>query len=231
MARKDRVPNPPKRPQAPQRRQTQTDPAVAARRRRNLLYGAGAAALVAVAIILGAIFFSGSSPDERQALEDAGCTLQTFPDQEGTHLRDLSAKPKWNSVPPTNGPHHEIPAIWGFYDSPVNLVKSVHNLEHGGIAIHLGPNVSDETVAQIRELYDGDENGLLVAPLPTLTPKNAIALTAWTAPERTGGGGDDGRGYLAKCTEFDEKAFSTFIEEHRYKGPERFPPDRLRPGS
>jgi len=230
MARKDRVPNPPRRPQSPQRRQTQTDPAVAARRRRNLLLGLGAA-LVAAALILGAIFLSSNSPDERQTLQDAGCTLQSFPDQDGTHLQNLNAKPKWNSAPPTSGPHHPGPAIWGFYDSPVALIRSVHNLEHGGIVIHYGPSVSAETVAQIRELYDRDENGLLVAPLPTLTPKNTIALTAWTAPERTGGTTDNGRGYLAKCTEFDEEAFSAFIDEHRYKGPERFPPDLLGPGS
>jgi hypothetical protein len=202
---------------------------VAARRRRNLIFALGGSALVALAIALGAILLSGDSESELKVLEEAGCTLETFPGQEGTHVAP-DAKPKWNSTPPTSGPHVGSPAIWGFYDSPVQLIQSVHNLEHGGVVIHYGPDVTDETIAQIRQLYDGDENGLLVAPLPSLRPRNAIALTAWTAPERAAGG-DNGRGYLAKCTSFDETAFSKFIDEHRFKGPERFPPDLLTPGS
>jgi len=230
MARKDRVPNPPKRPQGPQRRHTQTDHAVAARRRRNLLYAVGGAALLAGAIAVVAVLASGGAADERQVLEDAGCTLQTFPGQDGAHV-GLSAKPKWNSDPPTSGPHYDPAAIWGEYDAPVPLIQSVHNLEHGGIVIHYGSEVPEATVAQIRGFYNEDPNGLLVASLPSLRPPNTIALSAWTASERAAGADDNGRGYVAKCTQFDEKAFSTFVDEHRYKGPERFPPDLLKPGS
>jgi Protein of unknown function (DUF3105) len=225
MPRKDRVPNPPKRPQAPQRRHAQSDPAVAARRRRNLLVGIGAAALVAAGIALTAVLAAGGGTDERQVLEDAGCTLQTFTGQEGTHV-EMNAKPKWNSHPPTSGPHFGTPAIWGEYDAPVQLIQSVHNLEHGGVVIHYGSDVAEATITQVRDFYNEDPNGLIVAPLPSLRPKNAIALSAWTASE-----GADGLGYLAKCTKFDEKAFSTFLDEHRYQGPERFPPDLLTPGS
>jgi len=231
MARKDRVPNPPKRSQGPQRRHGQTDPAVAARRRRNLLYALGGAALLAGAIAVVAVLASGGDAAETQVLEDAGCTLQTFPGLDGTHLENLNAKPKWNSNPPTSGPHYPGPAIWGEYDAPVRLIQSVHNLEHGGIVIHYGSEVPEATVAQIRGFYNEDPNGLIVAPLPSLRPPNTIALSAWTASERAAGADDKGRGYLAKCPQFDEKAFSTFVEEHRYKGPERFPPDLLKPGS
>ncbi|MBA2463321.1 MAG: DUF3105 domain-containing protein [Actinobacteria bacterium] len=230
MARKDRVPNPPKRPQAPQRRHTATDPAVAARRRRNLLYALGAASLLALAIVLGAVFLSGSESSERQVLEDAGCTLQTFPALKGTHVANPDAKPKWNSSPPTSGPHSPTPAVWGSYNDPVELIQSVHNLEHGGVVIHYGPDVPEQTVTQIKDFYNEDPNGLIVAPLPSLKPKDAIMLSAWTAPER-GAGADDGRGYLARCTKFDEKAFSKFVDEHRYKGPERVPAELLTPGS
>jgi Protein of unknown function (DUF3105) len=225
MARKDRVPNPPKKPQAPQRRQTPTDPAVAARRRRNLLFALGLAALVAAAIAAGAIFLSDSGEDERQALEDIGCTLQTFEGQEGTHVAP-DAKPKWNSSPPTSGPHDGTPAIWGFYREPVELIQSVHNLEHGGVIIHYGSEVSDQTLTALESWYLDDPNGILVAPLASLTPKNTIALSAWTAEPD-----ENGRGYLAKCTQFDEDAYSAFLEEHRFLGPERFPPDSLTPGS
>ncbi len=44
-------------------------------------------------------------------------------------------------------------------------------------------------------------------------------------------GGTNGTAYLATCTKFDEDAFSTFRDELRFRGPERFPPDSLQPGS
>jgi Protein of unknown function (DUF3105) len=228
MARKDRVPNPPKRPQAPQRRHTPTDPAVAARRRRIILLAVGGAALVAAAIVLGAMLLSSSDANAAQALEDADCSHQTFPGQPGTHVESLTAtpKPKWNSSPPTSGPHYSTPAIWGFYAEPVPLIQSVHNLEHGGIVVHYGSDVSQETIGQIRAWYDESPNGLLVSPLASLTPKNTIALSSWTAEPN-----EDGNGYLAKCTSFDEGAFSAFRDEHRFQGPERFPSEALLPGN
>lgn len=232
MARKDRAPSPPKRPQAPQRRHATADPAAAARRRRAILLGVGGAAVLAAVVALGALFLSGGESDARASLEDAGCTLQTYPALEGEHVADVNAKPKWNSNPPTSGPHHPQSAVWGYFDSPVRLISSVHNLEHGGVVIHYGSDVTDETLAQLRAFYDDDPNGLLVTPLPSLRPADSITLSAWTAPERaTASGGDEGRGYLARCSGFDENAFAAFVDEHRYKGPERFPPDLLTPGS
>ena len=70
MARKDRAPNPPKRPQAPQRRSSPTDPAAAARQRRSsaLIAGSGVVALV---IVLAIIFLTGGGDSgERAALEE-----------------------------------------------------------------------------------------------------------------------------------------------------------------
>jgi len=225
MARKDRVPNPPKRPQAPQRRHDAVDPAVAARRRRNLLIAVAAAAIVAAVIGLGAVLASGSDGDARQALEDAGCSFQTFTAQEGRHVASLEAKPKWNSSPPTSGPHFDSPAIWGFYTEPVALIQSVHNLEHGGVVVHYGRDVSQQTLDAIRSWYDDDPNGLIVSPLPSLRPANTIALSAWTSE-----GSENGTGVLAKCTAFDEDAFTEFRDTYRYQGPERFAPADLSPG-
>jgi hypothetical protein len=105
----------------------------------------------------------------------------------------------------------------------------VHNLEHGGAYIQYGDDVPEETVAQLRDFYDEHRNGTLLAPLPSLGDE--IALGVWVTPERAGEGSDRGVGYLAKCTEFDEEAFSTFFDEFQFKGPERFSPNLLSPGS
>jgi Protein of unknown function (DUF3105) len=231
MARKDRVPNPPKpRVQAPRRRHTPTDQAAVQRKRRTLFL-AGGSALVLAALVAGIIFVTSASGSERAALEEAGCTLQAYPGLEGTHLTELRPKEreKWNSFPPTSGTHYGQPAVWDFYDQPVLLVQSVHNLEHGGIVIHYGKDVPDAEIEKIRSWYLEDPNGLLVAPLPAL--KNKIALTAWTTPDTGTTARDHGRGWLAVCPNFDEDGFSAFVDEHRYKGPERFEPETLVPGT
>jgi len=230
MARKDRAPNPPKRPQAPQRRSTPADPAATARQRR-ILYLVAGSGLVALAIVLGIVFLAGGGKDERATLESAGCTLEIKPGLKGEHILQIGeTSKKWNTDPPTSGPHNELPAVWGSYEEPVPLAQTVHNLEHGGIVIHYGKDVPAAEVDKIRTFYNDDPNGLVVAPLPTLGDK--IALSAWTTPEAvTGSAANTGQGFLAECTQFDEDAFSTFVSEHRFKGPERFPPESLTPGS
>lgn len=228
MARKDRVPNPPKRPQGPQRRSAPADPAVAGQRRKLIvLIGSGALALVA-AVVAVVVLTGGGSGDSRAALEQAGCTLKVVPGVEGEHTAPIAASsnPKWNTYPPTSGPHNGQQAVWGSYDEPVALAQSVHNLEHGGIVIHYGKDVPAAEVEKIRSFYADDPNGLLVAPLPKLGDK--IALSAWTTARE---GDLKGQGFLATCSTFDEKAFSAFVDEHRFKGPERFPPELLTPGS
>ena len=141
----------------------------------------------------------------------------------------LQTKPKWNSSPPTSGPHYGVPAVWDFYDEEVPLVQTVHNLEHGGVVVLYGPQFPKADVEKIREWYANDPNGLVVAPLKT--NKNKVTLSAWTAPDASTGTRDRGRGWLATGTKFDKAAFDAFVKAHRYKGPERLLPEQLAPGN
>ena len=80
MARKDRVPNPPKR--VCRRRSGGTRPRTRRRRSatRRILLLVAVGALVVAALALGIVLLSSrGSGDERAALEDAGCTLQSYP--------------------------------------------------------------------------------------------------------------------------------------------------------
>jgi hypothetical protein len=198
-----------------------------------VLYLIGATGIAALAIMLAIVFLSGGDKDERAALASAGCTLESFPAvpnvPDHSDVPTLTTKPNWNSSPPTSGPHYGESAVWGFYAEEVPLVKSVHNLEHGGVVIHYGPQVPQPEVEGLRAFYTDDPNGLLVAGLPSNGDK--ITLTGWTAPDAATGTADRGRGWLARCTNFDEAAFSAFVEAHRYQGPERFLPEQLAPGS
>ncbi|HEU6444558.1 MAG TPA: DUF3105 domain-containing protein [Gaiellaceae bacterium] len=228
MARKDTAPEPPK---GPQQRST-PQPADGSRQRR-ILYLIGATSIAALAVVFGALALGGDDDDELTALESAGCTLESFPAlpnaPDHSDVPSLTTKPEWNSNPPTSGPHYREWAIWNFYEEEVPLVKSVHNLEHGGVVIHYGPRVSQAEVEMLRTFYNEDPNGLLVAPLRS--NGDTITLSAWTAPDAATGTTDRGRGWLARCTSVDEEAFSEFIEERRFKGPERFLPEQLAPGT
>lgn len=198
-----------------------------------MLYLIGAIGIVALAVVLAILVLSGGGKDEQTALGSAGCTLESFPavPNEGDHsdVPTLARRPEWNSNPPTSGPHYQEWAVWGFYDEEVPLVKSVHNLEHGGVVIHYGPQVTESELEKLRSFYDDDPNGILVAALPSNDDK--ITLSAWTAPDASTGTADPGRGWLARCPSFNEDAFATFIKSHRFKGPERIPPEQLAPGS
>ena len=219
MADKPRV-------KAPKQRST---PAPGSSDRRRTLLFAGGAALASLAVVVAVVVVVGSGggaseENVRADLVAAGCTLQAVPAQPGAHsvTDPAGTSDKWNTDPPTNGPHYAETAIFGAYDEPLQLARVVHNLEHGGVYIFYGDEVSESVVERLQTFYDGHQNGTLLAPYPKLGDK--VALGAWVAE------GEEARGYLAKCTEFDEAAFSAFFSGFQFKGPERFPASALLPG-
>jgi Protein of unknown function (DUF3105) len=213
--KKSRTPPPPRSVQAPKRRYEPTTSGFS--RRSKLIAAAVAVALAAgIAIAVAATRGGGGSGDPTAKLAAAGCAFKTYHNLGQAHVQALTPPPKYNSFPPTSGPHYFEPAPWNFYDSPIDSqVRAVHNLEHGGIVVQWGSAVPSATVEQLRGFWDDSPNGMLMAPLPRLGDK--IAMTAWT--------------HLATCTRFDESAFAAFRDAYRGKGPERFPLSQLTPGS
>lgn len=199
-------------------------------RRRVLVVGAAIAGValgfVVVAALLGVVGGGGGTDQEalETQFEAAGCTFETVPALEGAHsVREPGGtSDKWNTDPPTNGPHYGIAAIFGSYDDEVETARLVHNLEHGGIFILYGEDVPDKTVDELRDFYDSHKTGTVMAPLNRLGDK--FALGAWVVD------GDTDNGFLAKCTEFDDDAVSSFVRSLQYRGPERFDPGDLQPG-
>jgi hypothetical protein len=186
--------------------------------RRALLILA-AIALLGLVMLGGVLIWlsqrgGGDSQEVAEAMRGAGCTYQTSKAEGRTHVRD-GTKVKYKTFPPTSGNHYAIPVVWGAYDSPVEEARVVHNLEHGGIVIQYGKDVPQSTVDELRDEYQDDPNGLVLAPLPSLDTK--IAYTAWT--------------HVAKCTSFDKGAFETFRDEFRAKGPEPRRVSDLAPGT
>jgi hypothetical protein len=222
MADKPRV-------KAPKQRAATADDS--ARRRKTMAIVAGVAGVVlgfvVVAAALGMFGGEGRTTDTaglRTTLENAGCTLKVAPALEGVHsISDPSGtSPKWNTDPPTSGPHYAVAAIFGIFEDEIELARLVHDLEHGGVYILYGKDVPDATVDELRTFYEAHKTGTIMAPLDRLG--DSFALGAWVVD------GDTHNGFLAKCTQFDENAASAFFRSLQYRGPERFDPSQLQPG-
>jgi hypothetical protein len=187
---------------------------------RNHLHRPNGRVAVASALSVALLaFLAGSLTPSSNAA--APCTVRVYPGIPPHHTKDLKLKPKYNSFPPTSGTHFYLPAKWSIYTYPIPQIALVHNLEHGGVAIQYGNKIPKDTVSKIAAWYRQHSNGLIVAPFPALDDK--IALTAWNEPPYSGPPVNAGHGYVATCTAFDEKTYTAFINEHRYKGGERFP--------
>jgi hypothetical protein len=152
------------------------------------------------------------------------CVEKSYPGLSPKHLSNPAATVKYNSFPPSSGPHYQTAAQWGIYEEPIRQTILVHNLEHGGVVIQYG-DVGADAVSKLGFFYQDDPNGLVVAPFPKLGKK--FALTAWNEPEYERSGdvenADPGKGYVLTCTKFDSKTFAKFRDERRNKAGERFP--------
>ena len=192
---------------------------------RRTLIAMGIAGLIVVAAALGYVLLGsggGSSTDAIKQLEAAGCTVQTvaaLPSGDHSVLTPGGTSKKWNTDPPTNGPHYQQWAIWGAYTTPLYPAQVVHNLEHGGIFIQYGKDVPQATVDQLKGFYDQHLNGTLLSPLPKLGSK--IALGVWTTRSPTQP--NTGTAYLAKCTSFDDERLRGVLQGVPVQGPRALP--------
>jgi hypothetical protein len=183
--------------------------------------------------VLALVAFSGGG-ESSTVIGSRYCTEKSYPGLQPEHRGTPEAKVDYNSFPPSSGPHYSQWAPWGWYDDPIRQTIPVHNLEHGGIVVQYGRDVSEDDIRKLQSFFQDDPNGLVVAPLPRLG--NKFALTAWNAPpyDRTQEDVkevDAGNGYVMTCTRFDEDAFAEFRDERRGKGGERFPVSELVPGT
>ena len=203
--------------------------------RRLLLLIGGAVGIVVIASVLGYVLFgggssSGSAADPTKQLEAAGCTVKSVNALAGgdhSVLTPDGTSAKWNTDPPTNGPHYQTAAIWGAFTEPLLQAQVVHNLEHGGIFIQYGKDVPQATIDELKTFYDAHQNGTLLAPLPRLGSK--VALGVWTT--KSAANANEGTAHLVKCAKFDEGAYAAFFKAYQFQGPERFPMTSLLPGT
>src|SRR5262249_8985597 len=179
--KKARTPNPPRKVQAPQRRDTKSasNPLSQVPRWAWLVSAAVIVGVVLVGVILAS---GGKSTDAKAALLAAGCTfkdVKPLPPKKdptgasgGYHadVPTLSTPTKglWSTSPPSAGAHYGQWAVWGFYKTPVNPRQVVHNEEHGGMIIWWGPKVPKSTVDQLEAFYNQQPDGVFGTLYPAL---------------------------------------------------------------
>lgn len=246
MAKKPRTPPPPRRVQAPKQRHAPRQGLDDARK-RLILYAVAGAGLVGLLVVLVVIISGGKSAASGNpvavaaTLKAAGCTLATSKAAPSAqHITSFDQSVTYSTYPPVSGHHYIQPAIWGNFTQEVDPRMAVHNEEHGGIDIWVGPSVSEVARKKISDFYDESPNAMLVTPIEDTAkgvkyPKHAppdskIYLTAWTV-EIKSGNTVKGTNVIATCRRFNEKAFKAFRDEFRGKGPERFPVSSLTPGT
>lgn len=105
----------------------------------------------------------------------AGCAIGSFDEQEPEHVSEVSSK-DWNSFPPTSGKHYDRWAPFGVYDETLDDGFTIHNLEHGGVAVWYGDGVDEPLVKAIDGNIDDGEKWLLI-PRDGI---DGIASSAWT---------------------------------------------------
>jgi hypothetical protein len=250
MADKPRTPDPPRKVQAPKVRAKQPTKGGGggfSMPSTNVLIGAGLVGLVALAIVL-IVALSGTGSGEgnvseadvtrvRTAMTAAGCTLESKPSAaEQQHMSSADQLVTYPTFPAASGIHNPTTSIWGNYRLPVDPRQAVHNLEHGGIAIWYGPDISTADREALDRFYDEDKNGIIITPIPDPYPGvrypkheplgSKIALTVWTVNPETA----EGRVFIATCPSFDQDAFAAFRDAFRGRGAERFPISQMVPG-
>lgn len=122
-----------------------------------------------------------------------------FPDQGNVHIPSADTPhEKYNSDPPTSGPHLPYIAPWGVHTRQIPRELQVHNLEDGGVVVQYNCECPD-LVSKLKTIVERYDRQVILAPYPGMPHK--IALTAWTR--------------LDTLDQLDERRITRFIEAYR----------------
>jgi hypothetical protein len=219
----------------------------AAQRRRQLIgYAAGGAAVLVVVVVAVVLLASGGGggkgggkssasskvlPDGGSvpgvkvkglaaARQKAGCTLTSYKGRSREHTADIKEKIKYDSNPPTEGKHFQVPAEDGAYDTAPDVKELVHVLEHGRIVIWFQKSLPAKERAGLKALFDEDSYQMVLTPDNT-GMKYQVAASAWTRDPVP-----NGTGHLLGCMKFSDATYDAlraFKDEYRGNGPEAIP--------
>jgi hypothetical protein len=187
-----------------------------AARRRNMVTATIAiiviAAVTALIISDRAAKTGGSTESYGVSRADAGCQdIEKFKELDRGHIAEgATPEPPYNSDPPTSGQHYEVPAGTGFYASPIERERLVHNLEHGQIVIWYSPETPQTVIDEIEKAVNEQPDATVAAPYDGVQPPENVVLSAW--------------GVLQRCQQVSQDVVDEFRTTYQGKGPEALTP-------
>lgn len=158
--------------------------------------------IVVIVIILAGAGYIWMAKSKSQPISSGNLHAKDVSDLGRDHLKESElGKVKYNSNPPTSGPHCCEPTLggaghdWvtkGIYDKPLADGKLVHSLEHGYIIISFNCEIQDDKegtesakknsgcsdfINKLKDLVKKDSWKMILIPRPSLDTN--FALTAW----------------------------------------------------
>jgi hypothetical protein len=183
-------------------REAREEAARRTRQRRARLVQAGIGALLLAAIAVAVVLVTGGDEegasaevtlparqetDLQAAVRAAGCEFREVRSQGQRHLEPGGTFDRYNSNPPTSGPHDPIQAEDGIYPPGQTPRKEawVHTLEHGRIILQYRPGLPAARVQQLEALFNepnrGEPGYHMVLMENNTDMEYAVAAVAWTA--------------------------------------------------
>ena len=147
----------------------------------------------------------GVSPGQANCEE-----IETFDEQDATHIDVGTPHDPYNSSPPTSGPHYEIPAETKFFPEQIPVEQVIHNMEHGQIVIFFQPDAESEIVTQVEQVVAQEPAATVAAPYTDIESPYQLVLTAW--------------GALQRCEQVSQEVVDDFRREYQGEGPENLTP-------
>jgi hypothetical protein len=187
-----------------------------AQRRRNLI-----TTIIAIVVAAGVVWLvladtsgpknnkvgdlaNGVSPDEAGSGE-----VQEAPELEAKHIDPGDEHEDYNTNPPTSGAHFAQPLApidTGFYSSPVEPEKVLHNLEHGQIVIWYNPDAPEDTISDIEKVTEQQPDATVAVPWDDIEAPSQFVLSAWQN--------------LQECVQVSQEVVDDFRTEFQGRGPE-----------
>ena len=151
------------------------------RRKAYRVVGMVVAVILVAGLVTGGVLFAKnrSKTHTKGIIQAAGCgavtTSPVYPgaaDLDRTHIgaqgavRTPPSLTTYPTVPPASGPHDPTPLSAGVNNSPPDIYKAIHSLEHGAVIIWYAPTASTTAVAALNDFYGKSINNdhVIVAP-------------------------------------------------------------------
>ncbi len=167
----------------------------------------GGIILVSLVVLVGGAFMFNKNEVKITKKLKMGLMGEKIPDQGAIHVKKGAMHEKYNSNPPTSGPHWAGVAGPGIKNTIVPDELMLHSMEHGAAVVWYQNTLSKEDINKIKVAFKSASGKKIMLPRKNLNVP--VALTSWN--------------YLLKLKNIDTGIIKEFIETNNDRAPEKAP--------